>query len=399
MNELLIPFALVNNKVKKVSNIYKQDEIFCLECGEKLILRNGDVNIKHLAHQANSNCIYKNEKEYKKRGGGESYEHKYAKEFIKDNLTYFRQYGNQIIIKDGEFKLGGYSDLKINKIDIEYTGLKYELNLDANYIPDLLLRTNKGLIALEIYKTNKKIALNLENILRGKDIYVYEIDITKIKDLNIKDIFRNMKLLFSNLKLEFDRAMKPIQNNIIENSNLKNDIEYARQELKKQSNYFYDKERELMGRISDLNKDNYNLLKKQDENSEWIIKSLKNKIDKYKEKDIENRKLYSKCVKDWYSDKLNFIIDKDLKRIEKDSEEYNILIAFKRFYNGKVGSYSSYGGDNRLKEIAKITRGYSDAIKYLGMDNNRFKELVFMNIDKGEELLKNLIHEDILEII
>ena len=44
MNELLIPFALVNNKVKKVSNIYKQDEIFCLECGEKLILRNGDVN-------------------------------------------------------------------------------------------------------------------------------------------------------------------------------------------------------------------------------------------------------------------------------------------------------------------------------------------------------------------
>ena len=82
-----------------------------------------------------------------------------------------------------------------------------------------------------------------------------------------------------------------------------------------------------------------------------------------------------------------------------EEEEYNMLIAFKRFYNGKVGSYSSYGGDNRLKEIAKITRGYSDAIKYLGMDNNRFKELVFMNIDKGEELLKNIIHEDILEII
>ena len=157
MNKLLIPFALVNNKVKKVSDIYKQDEIFCLECGEKLILKNGDVNIKHLAHQVNSNCIYKNEKEYKKRGGGESYEHKYAKEFIKDNLIYFRQYGNQIIIKDGEFKLGGYSDLKINRIDVEYMGLKNELNLDVNYVPDLLLRTNKGLILLEIYKTNKKI--------------------------------------------------------------------------------------------------------------------------------------------------------------------------------------------------------------------------------------------------
>ena len=399
MNELLIPFALVNNKVKKVSNIYKQDEIFCLECGEKLILRNGDVNIKHLAHQANSNCIYKNEKEYKKRGGGESYEHKYAKEFIKDNLTYFRQYGDRIIIKDGEFKLGGYSDLKINRIDIEYTGLKDELNLDVNYIPDLLLRTNKGLIALEIYKTNKKIPFNLENIFKGKGIYVYEIDITKIKDLNIKDIFRNMKLLFSDLKVEFEQTMKPIRNNIIENSNLKKDVEYIRRELEKETRYFYNKERELMDRISDLNKNNYNLLKNQDKSREWVVKSLKDKIDKYEKKDIENRKLYSKCVKDWYSNKLNLIIDRDIKKLEKDSEEYDVLIAFKRFYNGKVGSYSSFGGDNKLKEIAEITKGYSKAIKYLGLDNERFKELVFMNKDKGEDILRNIISEDILEII
>ena len=399
MNELLIPYALVNNKVKKVSNIYKQDEIFCLECGEKLILRNGDVNIKHLAHQANSNCIYKNEKEYKKRGGGESYEHKYAKEFIKDNLTYFRQYGDRIIIKDGEFKLGGYSDLKINRIDIEYTGLKDELNLDVNYIPDLLLRTNKGLIALEIYKTNKKIPFNLENILKSKGIYVYEIDITKIKDLNIKDIFRNMKLLFSDLKVEFEQTMKPIRNNIIENSNLKKDVEYIRRELEKETRYFYNKERELMDRISDLNKNNYNLLKNQDKSREWVVKSLKDKIDKYEKKDIENRKLYSKCVKDWYSNKLNLIIDRDIKKLEKDSEEYDVLIAFKRFYNGKVGSYSSFGGDNKLKEIAEITKGYSKAIKYLGLDNERFKELVFMNKDKGEDILRNIISEDILEII
>ena len=398
MNELLIPFALVNNKVKKVSNIYKQDEIFCLECGEKLILRNGDVNIKHLAHQANSNCIYKNEKEYKKRGGGESYEHKYAKEFIKDNLTYFRQYGNQIIIKDGEFKLGGYSDLKINRIDVEYMGLKNELNLDVNYVPDLLLRTNKGLILLEIYKTNKKIPFNLENIFKGKDIYIYEIDITKIKDLNIKDIFRNMKLLFSDLKIEFDKTIKPIQNNIIENLNLKNNILENNKEINNLTKEIY----ALESKILDLENENFNLKQKasKQNNTRYYNQDfLKNKIEKYKEKDIENRKLYSKCVRDWYSNKLNLIIDRDIKKTEKDSEEYNVLIAFKRFYNGKVGSYSSYGGDNRLKEIAKITRGYSDAIKYLGMDNNRFKELVFMNIDKGEELLKTLIHEDILEII
>ena len=398
MNKLLIPFALVNNKVKKVSDIYKQDEIFCLECGEKLILKNGDVNIKHLAHQVNSNCIYKNEKEYKKRGGGESYEHKYAKEFIKDNLIYFRQYGNQIIIKDGEFKLGGYSDLKINRIDVEYMGLKNELNLDVNYVPDLLLRTNKGLILLEIYKTNKKIPFNLENIFKGKDIYIYEIDITKIKDLNIKDIFRNMKLLFSDLKIEFDKTIKPIQNNIIENLNLKNNILENNKKINNLNKEIY----ALESKILVLENENFNLKQKtsKQNNARYYNQDfLKNKIEKYKEKDIENRKLYSKCVRDWYSNKLNLIIDRDIEKTEKDSEEYNVLIAFKRFYNGKVGSYSSYGGDNRLKEIAKITRGYSDAIKYLGMDNNRFKELVFMNIDKGEEILKNIIHEDILEII
>ena len=155
-------------------------------------------------------------------------------------------------------------------------------------------------------------------------------------------------------------------------------------------------------KILDLENENFNLKQKasKQNNTRYYNQDfLKNKIEKYKEKDIENRKLYSKCVRDWYSNKLNLIIDRDIEKTEKDSEEYNVLIAFKRFYNGKVGSYSSYGGDNRLKEIAKITRGYSDAIKYLGMDNNRFKELVFMNIDKGEEILKNIIHKDILEII
>ena len=154
-----------------------------------------------------------------------------------------------------------------------------------------------------------------------------------------------------------------------------------------------------MDRISDLNKNNYNLLKNQDKSREWVVKSLKDKIDKYEKKDIENRKLYSKCVKDWYSNKLNLIIDRDIKKLEKDSEEYDVLIAFKRFYNGKVGSYSSFGGDNKLKEIAEITKGYSKAIKYLGLDNERFKELVFMNKDKGEDILRNIISEDILEII
>ena len=81
LKELTIPFAIVNNKVKSITNITKFDEAYCLQCGEKLMLKNGDVKIKHLAHYPNSNCVYKDEREYKHRGNGESYEHKYAKEF------------------------------------------------------------------------------------------------------------------------------------------------------------------------------------------------------------------------------------------------------------------------------------------------------------------------------
>ena len=55
----MIPFALVNNKVKSIEDITRLDIPICLECGENLILRNGDKNIKHLAHKSDSKCSYR----------------------------------------------------------------------------------------------------------------------------------------------------------------------------------------------------------------------------------------------------------------------------------------------------------------------------------------------------
>ena len=98
IKKTMIPFALVNNKVKGIENITKLDIPVCLECGEILILRNGEKNIKHLAHKSDSKCIYK--EVFKQNSNQETYEHKFAKEFIKDNLTFFREYMNKIVVKD-----------------------------------------------------------------------------------------------------------------------------------------------------------------------------------------------------------------------------------------------------------------------------------------------------------
>ena len=214
IKKTMIPFALVNNKVKGIENITKLDIPVCLECGEILILRNGEKNIKHLAHKSDSKCIYK--EVFKQNSNQETYEHKFAKEFIKDNLTFFREYMNKIVVKDGEFKLGGYKDLKVENIEIEYRGLKKDLSLSREYIPDILIKTKDKLIALEIYMSNKKDPIVLKDILKNKNISVYEVDIRKIPELTIQNIFKHMKLIYSDLKVDFENSIRTIQNIIID---------------------------------------------------------------------------------------------------------------------------------------------------------------------------------------
>lgn len=221
MKNTLIPYAMVNNIVRHIEEITAADEAICLECGETLLLRNGEKNIKHLAHRPDSNCIFRNDKN--NMGTGESYEHKYAKHFIKDNLIFFREYNNQIIVKDGEFKLDGQKDLKIDSIELEYRGLKNELNLTRDYIPDILIRAEGKLIALEIYKSNKKDVPELRELLKGKNIAVYEVDINSMNNISIAKIFNNMKLIYSDLKEEFDAAMNTIQDTTIERNYFKSE--------------------------------------------------------------------------------------------------------------------------------------------------------------------------------
>ena len=312
IRKIMIPFALVNNKVKGIDDITRFDTPICLECGENLILRNGDKNIKHLAHKSDSKCIYR--ENINNNYNQETYEHKFAKEYLKDNLNYFREYGYEIVIKDGEFKLGGYRDLKVESIEIEYRGLKKDLNLTRDYIPDILIKTKDKLIALEIYMSNKKDASILKETLKNKNISVYEVDIREIPELNIENIFKNMKLIFSNLKMNFDNCIKIIQNIIIEKEKLLKDIEQQKYNLEIDKSIL---ESELEG----LRSENIKLLI---ENSNLKSQTKEHIVDK---SDYEKLKQTNKSLRKiiWEESDKTKELSNEIKYLKEKLKQYESL--------------------------------------------------------------------------
>lgn len=79
----------INNKKIVARNASKNNEYFCPVCGESLILKQGEKNIAHFAHQANSTCWYRS---------NESHNHMAMKEIIRDCVTK----NNNVI--NGEFE-------------------------------------------------------------------------------------------------------------------------------------------------------------------------------------------------------------------------------------------------------------------------------------------------------
>ena len=224
MKELLIPYALVNGKVKTVKKIdgKDKDNITCLHCGEKLILKaeKSDCMRKHLSHYSDSKCDYLSKETMAKANIHESYEHKYIKFFLRDNLEYFREKYINMELKDGELKLAGYRDLQILNILVEKELVK-------GYIPDLTIITPYKTICLEIYRSNKKNLDNLNGKLGIIPISVYEVDINDI-DLddtieNIrKAIFKKMKLIYSDVKSAHSISVEALNESIIKRHQLEN---------------------------------------------------------------------------------------------------------------------------------------------------------------------------------
>lgn len=406
--KIMIPFALVNNKVKGIDDITRLDTPTCLECGEILILKNGEKNRKHLAHKSDSKCIYReNLNKNCNNHNQETYEHKFAKEYLKDNLTYFREYGHSIIVKDGEFKLAGCRDVKAENIEIEYRGLKKDLNLSRDYIPDILIKTKDKLIALEIYMSNKKDPIVLKDILKNKNISVYEVDIRKIPELNTRNIFKNMKLIYSDLKIEFDNTIKSIQNIIIEKESLIKTLNFERCLFETDKGFLKSQLQEYRERYLNESSKNIKLRNKLTSDYEDLISTNKflehkyNKLeDDYKRKDKEEylpmRKFIMKYL---YSNEMNEIIKNDMKRYSPKTDEFHILDKFLKSFNGKVGAFISQGGKEKSDKIKAIIKAYKENIVYLGINNNRFQEMVGLKTDKGEEILRTIVDNNILDIV
>ena len=74
MNELKNPFAIIEGKLTHVKDINKGQTLICPLCEKELILKDGKVMVKHLAHKSDTKC------------GGESEIHKLVKQYIYENI-------------------------------------------------------------------------------------------------------------------------------------------------------------------------------------------------------------------------------------------------------------------------------------------------------------------------
>lgn len=359
MKDVLIPYALVNGKIKHLREITHRDEAFCIECKEQLILRDGEVNVKHLAHKPSSSCVYREYANIAKYSI-ESYEHKYAKEYLKDNLIYFRAFKDKIIAKGGEFKLGGYSDLRIESIELECRSLQKELNLKQGYIPDLLIRTtDKRLIALEIYKSNRKDRGKLREVLYGADISVYEIDINDISKVSIKGLFSKMELIYSKLKVEYDESLSAIHSTI---SRITNENECYKRNIE----YLENKNEVLEMEVDSLNIKVNNFEKKIKFQERRIIELIRSH---HKENEVSED-----LIRDLRKEIMNLKEGYNISSLEKE------VMAFK-------------------DKIDKLSKEKLELKKIIKIEQEKFNMRLKQMTDKYEEVSKELAkaeHQDVL---
>ncbi|MCC0650535.1 competence protein CoiA family protein [Clostridioides difficile] len=219
MSDFKNPFGLINGKLTHVKYITKHEEIYCPECHDRLIVREGDVTRKHLAHKINTNNLCANE----------SIVHKYTKMYIYENLKIFKIFNDKIVIENGKFKLSEHKLVHIKNIEAEYRGLNSE------YIPDLFLELDdNSKIAIEICYKNPKNSGHLEEILWNSPIsQVYEINVLEkdLIDFNLEDIINRAVLIYNKIGREFEAARTKIINVYNKNNQLEDYTNKLRKEI------------------------------------------------------------------------------------------------------------------------------------------------------------------------
>jgi len=172
-----------NGEIVIIEKAVKGIKYYCIDegCDRELILRRGNINIEHFSHKSNCNGI----------SGGESWQHKYCKEFIK---KFHNKINIDVYNKCNECKL---VDL-IHSIDLSNCcNFDEEVKLpNSNYIVDLLCKgissDDEGKYVIEIFHTHRTDAKKCnfitskyyEDAENDEDSYI-------LLELNTKDILSN----------------------------------------------------------------------------------------------------------------------------------------------------------------------------------------------------------------
>ncbi len=179
-------------------NANKGTKYYCVECGDELLVKDGNKNIKHLSHKSNKSC----------ETNGESIIHKH----YKTNLFIP---GMTISTRKGEAEI-------FNVITEKFLHERYDkaISWDRKIKPDVILETDLGDIIIEIWNTNKK---NWEELIPYyNDIIddlcdVFEVKINSINDLHWTSYARILYLKDKNdrKKKEEERVTQTKINEII----------------------------------------------------------------------------------------------------------------------------------------------------------------------------------------
>jgi hypothetical protein len=128
------------NKIIHIDNITSSYKISCLECKSDLILKNGSIKIKHLAHKSNSVC------------NGETLSHSSSKTLIIQYLETHKIYINRICKKCEHSKIVGYFDK--HSYDTILTEHRYIVNNKLEIADLALIKDSKINYIIEIKNTH-----------------------------------------------------------------------------------------------------------------------------------------------------------------------------------------------------------------------------------------------------
>tara|TARA_B100000963_G_scaffold341284_1_gene340789 strand:+ start:181 stop:891 length:711 start_codon:yes stop_codon:yes gene_type:complete len=210
MKEVQVEVAMDQfGKIKPVSCLLKNDKNSwtCIECGEKLIARTGDNRRYHWAHKSNTTDC----------GGGESYEHKIAKDIIQNEIpqcTFFkrcnyRQFCDGLCserhnspfweVKETKWPGGKFYEILKQRNKKVYENLHCvledrSLQKEMGMIPDVLLYKDEIPVGvIEVEHTNPKKREEIDKFLNRFDGFFFEL---KAKDI-LRGKLKNMKKEFS----------------------------------------------------------------------------------------------------------------------------------------------------------------------------------------------------------